>query len=274
MKHVLMALACLLFASVSCLAGEKTQKVNINDRFDAINVSSVVKVVYTVAPKTEVKIKADETVINKVKIGVVKTGKSSVLNVATENLDNFNGEIVVNIKAPAVRAVNVAGASDFIVNGSYSVGELAVNASGAADVRFHDVNASRIAVSAVGDADVKFGNVMAEQVALNASGTGEVKVKLYQGNELAANATGASEIKIDNVAITSLAVNTSGTAEVEIAGRASQIALNASGHSEIDLSKLPANIGSVHASDDSEIKCYVANLRQETADSAIIRNIK
>lgn len=274
MKHVLMALACLLFSFISCSAGEKTQKVNINDRFDAINVSSTVKVVYTVAPKTEVKIKADETIIDKVKIGVVKNGKSSVLNVATENLDNFNGEIVVNVKAPAVHIVNVAGAANFSVNGPCAVSELAVNASGTADVRFHDVNASRIAVSVAGAADVKFGNVMAEQVALNASGTGEVKVKLYQGNELAVNAAGAAEIDIDNVAITSLAVNTSGTAEVEIAGRASQIALNASGHSEIDLSKLSANIGNVHASDTAEIKCHVANLSQETTGSAKVRNIK
>lgn len=274
MKHFFTAFACLLLACVSCTAADKTRTVTVNGSFDAISVSSVIDVVYTVAPKVEIKVKADAALVDKVKIGVTRSGGSDMLSIDLEKDTQIvgNKKITVYVKAPAVKGLIASGCSEISVATPYAVSELSLVSMGDSEIKFQALNATSLAANATGTSEIKVGDVIAEKVALSASGTSEIVLRSYQGNELALNTGGASEIKIKSLAATSLSVNASGDSEVTAEGRASQIALNASGTAEIDLSKMPANVGTANASGASGIKCAVANLRQNTSGTASIRN--
>lgn len=274
MKHFFTAFACLMLACVSCTAADKTRTVSVNSSFNAISVSSVIDVVYTVAPKVEIKVKAPEAVLDKVVVDVVREGGMSNLQIGLKGDVRLTGKqsVTVYVKAPAVSGLIAAGASEIKVNSPYAVSKLSLVTMGDSEINLTALNATSVAANASGSSEIKLGDVIAEKVALSGAGASDIVLRSYQGNELAVNAGGSAEVKIKSLAATSLAVNASGDSEVKIEGRAAQVAFNASGSAEIDVADMPANVGAANASGASEIKCSVANLRSNASGTATIRN--
>lgn len=272
MKNLIISsLTIILLSCLSCTAVPRTKNFEITSTFKGINVKSNIEVTYTVAPKVEIVVTADESVINDVLVTVA----NSILTIDCkhDNKDkNKNKEIKVSVKAPAVQIINVSQNAELECSQTLKGDNLVVSVADNAEIKLAGINCNNVAINAEANAEITLGEITCPNIAMGASGNAEITCKTINGKNLAANSSGNAEIEVKNVATASISAGVSGNAEIKLAGRASTSQFSASGNSTINATGLTVNSGTAGASGQATIRCHVIELMQTVSGQGKIKN--
>lgn len=276
MKNLIISsLTIILLSCLSCTAVPRTKNFEVTSTFKGINVKSNIEVTYTVAPKVEIVVTADESVINDVLVTVA----NSILTIDCkhDNKDknknkNKNKEIKVSVKAPAVQIINVSQNAELECSQTLKSDNLVVSVADNAEIKLAGINCNNVAISAEANSEITLGEITCPNIAMGASGNAEITCKTINGKNLAANSSGNAEIEVKNVATASISAGVSGNAEIKLAGRASTSQFSASGNSTINATGLTVNSGTAGASGQATIRCHVIELMQTVSGQGKIKN--
>ncbi len=274
MKNLIISsLTIILLSCLSCTAVPRTKNFEVTSAFKGINVKSNIEVTYTVAPKVEIVVTADESVINDVHVTVA----NSILTIDCkhnnkDNNNNNNKEIKVSVKAPAVQIINVSQNAELDCRQTLKTDNLVVSVSGNAEIKLAGINCNNAAINAEGNAEITLGEITCPNVAMGASGNAEITCKSINGSSLALSSSGNSELQVKNVATASISAGVSGNAEIKLAGRATTAHFSASGNSTINAAGLTVNSGTADASGQATVRCHVLELMQTVSGHGKIKN--
>ena len=201
--------------------------------FNRVKLSNALIVNIVQGDEQSVIVKADDSVIDKVKTEV----NDGVLRVYIDDewynklFRNKNRKVLVDIVVPKLTALDASGAC------SVKVSELrnenfTVKASGASDVIFDDIivkGTTSFEVS--GASNVKVGG-KGEKVIVKASGASDVALRNFATNIADVHASGASDV--DVTAYDEIRVDCSGASDVDYYGRPKVVDVNTSGASDVN----------------------------------------
>lgn len=183
---------------------------NIQDSFDKIHVSSVIKVELEQSPNYEVIVKADDNLIPY----VITDVEGSTLRIRLDKVSISNmKDIKVYIKMPNVNGLKATSSSEIDVKGEITSESISLISSSAADIKIGDIKAKYVSVEASSSSDIKVGRIFA--VEFNATTTSTADFEAYvEADKIKINASSSSDVELKGKAL-DLVAQTSSTATID-----------------------------------------------------------
>ena len=201
--------------------------------FNRVKVSNALNVNIVQGEEQSVVVKADDSVIDKVRTDV----NDGVLRIYIDDewynrmFRNKNRKVIVDIVVPELTALEASGAS------SVKVSELrnenfTVKASGASDIILSDIIVKETTSFEVSGASHVKADGKGEKVIIRASGASDVASRSFATNIADIHASGASDV--DVTAYDEIRVECNGASDVDYYGHPKVVDVNTSGASDVN----------------------------------------
>ena len=224
-----------------------TETRNIQDSFDKIHVSSLIKVELEQSPNYEVIVKADDNLIPY----VITDVEGSTLRIRLDKVSISNmKDIKVYVKMPYVTGLKATSSSEIDVKGGLTSESISLISGSTAEIKLGDVNAKYVSVEASSSSDIKIGRIFAVEFKATTTSTADFDAYVE-----------ADKIKI----------NASSSSDVELKGKALDLVAQTSSTATIDAKDLLVNNITATASSSSTIKVHpIVSLTARASSTADI----
>ena len=156
--------------------------------FEEISASLPATVNFTISDDYTCIVRVDENVLQYLDIKVDDNELVLKKQEKHRNVNLHTTEFVINITAPSLEEINLAGSGTFNVLSPIEEQNLEVNVAGSGDVIFHEkVNVQKIELSVAGSGSLVCNEVLADKLEGNVAGSGDLKV--ITGNVIKAEAS-------------------------------------------------------------------------------------
>ena len=183
---LLVPVAAAALALSACGAGPSTEEPRSVGAFDRIEAEDGVDVVLRSGREPELRVRAGEHVIDDVHTEV----RDGTLRVWHDDIGWFAGDIVIDVRAPSITALDVSGGSDADLH-AIAGDALAIRASGGSDVTASG-RVGRLTLDASGGSDADLEALTARHVSVEASGGSDAEVSASA--RLDVEASGGSDV--------------------------------------------------------------------------------
>ncbi len=142
--------------------------------FDALDVSSIVKVVLTQGDVCAVSIKTHENIHDYIEIHV----RNGTLHIGVKSLSSFRGEVEITayVTAPTLKAITISGAGSLTTEAFHAGTPLKIDISGAAKCSGSYLSPAGITLDMSGAASFS-GRVDCDGLKMNCSGAAKAKIE-------------------------------------------------------------------------------------------------
>ena len=234
MKQILLFLAIILLLgfvpgfSQKAIMDENAQVRQV-EKFNAIVVSSAFDVIVTQSNETVVVVSAADVSQRDLILTEVNNG-TLVISLKKSNMDwRGNMKLRAYISVPDVNKIELNGASDLKLEGTFKTEDLEIRLTGASDMT-GNVEATNLRLSSSGSSDFKIGG-KAENLRINLSGSSDVKAFDMVSDYCDISGSGSSDVEI--TVNKELKVNISGASNVSYKGLAIVRDMKTSGSSSL-----------------------------------------
>ncbi len=272
MKRILSLIVAVIAVSVSSLyAQDVVRKTFDLGDFDAISASFIHSIHVTKGKSNKIEVTCPKQFADKlayhISNGVLYLNMD--IPVSKKNYRTDDGErIEVKVQMEEIKSLNLRGASDITVVGTYyNSGDFKLNMSGASDINgVLDINANTFSYNLIGASHASVKGVF-HKIEGEVSGASELDIDANSATSVGIEASGASEVNYTGKT-NSISVECSGASEVELEGSTVDIEIECSGASEVDAQEMIAENAKARASGASSIKVYANNRMELNASSA------
>lgn len=261
----LFSLALCLSAALTLSAAEFTTRTYQLEDFTHIQVSHVIKVVYTQADTYSVKLTGRQDWLDKMEV----TAKEGLLKVALKKdaklpknikkKDQPDGQhnFILQLTAPCLQNVNLSGVSSFETTRMSSDG-LSFRLSGVSKVQVEGIECDILHINLSGVSSFKATDTQSRELEANVSGSSNISIQKATARNARVNLSGASKLKLPSLVKTEsatfgasgaskmdLQVETSGKMQVGLSGASKSTLTYKGGHLRTycsGASKLEANV--------------------------------
>jgi hypothetical protein len=234
MKQIFLFLSVLLLLgyvqgfSQKAIMDENAQ-VRQAGNFNAIVISSAFDVILTQSNETVVVVSAADVSKRDLIVTEVNNG-TLVISLKKSNMDwRGNMKLRAYISVPDLNKIELNGASDLKLEGTFKTDDLEVKLSGASDMT-GNVEATNLRLTSSGSSDFKMEG-KAENLRINLSGSSDVKAFDLVSDYCDINCSGSSDVNI--TVNKELKVNISGSSNVSYKGTAIVRDMKTSGSSSL-----------------------------------------
>lgn len=238
-----------MFVTLAATAANRTKDFTVNGMFNGISADNNIEVVYTVSPKAQVKVTAEEASLPHVSVAL----NNGILTLSTKG--EVKGKVVARVSGPALASIAVSGNAEFKTRDGINAEALTVKASGNAEIDLAGVMCGRLTAQSEGNSEVNLGDVVCDELAATAHGNSSIDMSSASGTRLTVVSEGNSEAEIDNAHFATAELTSNGNSTIEIDGNAGIARLTSNGNSSIKARELTVNSGSAAANGVSSIVC-------------------
>ena len=168
--------------------------------------------------------------------------------------------LVLEVVAPTLAEVSLAGAWNMTVDGKLDVDKLAFDVSGASSVAGNGVVCTQFEAGLSGTSVPRMGSVDTGKMSVEASGRCVMEVGKVAAKTLSIDMSGASAADVQNVNVADVDIDASGSTAVTIAGTAKTASYDASGASKISAGGCVAASVEADASGASRVVCNAGDV--------------
>jgi hypothetical protein len=183
---LLLPAAATALALAACGSGPSTEEPRSVGAFDRVEAEDGVDVVLRSGREPGLRVRAGEHVIDDVHTEV----RNGTLRIWHDDVGWFAGDIVIDVRAPAITALDVSGGSDADLYG-VDGDALAIHASGGSDVTARG-RVDRLTLDASGGSDADLQDLAAREASVEASGGSDAEVTA--SGRLDVEASGGSDV--------------------------------------------------------------------------------
>src|SRR5690606_14431727 len=138
-----------------------TETRNIENSFDRIHVSSVIKVELEQSPVHEVIVRADDNLMPY----IITEVEGSTLRIRFDNVSVSNlKEVKVYVKMPNISELKATSSSEIEVKGGITSESISLISTSTAEIKLADINAKYVTVEANSSSDIKVGRILAVEL--------------------------------------------------------------------------------------------------------------
>ena len=230
MKNILIiAAAVISMAFVSCTIsvdgetfGGKTIKGNGNivtqnykvSSFNEISSMLPATVNFTVSEDYTCSVRVDENILEYLDISVNNQDLVLKRHEPHKNINLQATEFVIEVTAPSLEDINLAGSGTINVLGPLEGEELEVNVAGSGDIVFNQtVNVKKMEMNVAGSGDLVCNELIADELEANIAGSGDLKVTSGTVREADASVAGSGDIVL-SCDIADLEANIAGSGDI------------------------------------------------------------
>lgn len=162
--------------------------------FDKVDLNMDAEVNYTYASDYSVEVNAQQNVLDKMRI----EGVSNVLFLTFKNNTNLLGhdKIIINVKSPEFRGVDISGSGCVNVRGSYTSDIVTADISGSGKIDIQDIEVNRLNVDISGSGKITVLNGRADDVQSDISGSGKVYLENLEAKRVKTETTGSGRTNV------------------------------------------------------------------------------
>ena len=163
--------------------------------FDGISVALPATVNYTVSDAYSCVVRVDENLLEYLDIKV-KDDDLFLGRLKEHNNTNLKAkEFVIEVTAPSLKEINLAGSGTFNALSLMEGEQLEVNLAGSGDVSFKEkVAVGKLEMSVAGSGDIECGELVSNKLKLEIAGSGDLKVTNGMVREAEASVAGSGDI--------------------------------------------------------------------------------
>ncbi len=220
-----------------CFSQKVINDANVEQRnvgsFEAISISGGIDVILSMGNEDAVAVSANEL---KHRDKIITEVKNNTLHIYYKSekgihitINDGNKRLRAYVSAKEIKRIEASGASDLVIEGILKTNDLAINLSGASDMKgkldvvnlkisnsgSSDINvegsATNANINCSGSSDVKAFGLVTENCNVSVSGSSDVNITV--NNKLVANASGSSDVHYKGNA--SVTTNKSGSADIK-----------------------------------------------------------
>ena len=170
-----------------------TQNFDVTN-FDEVSISLPATVNFTVSNDYSCTVRVDENILEYLDI---KVKDDELIMKKSEKHKNTNlrtTEFVIDITAPSLETVNLAGSGTFNAFSPMEVNELDVNLAGSGDVVFHEtLSVQEVELNVAGSGSLTCNELLADKLDANVAGSGDLNVKAGTVNKAEAGVAGSGD---------------------------------------------------------------------------------
>ncbi len=224
-KHLLIIVFAIVgMASNSCTINVNAETVNGSGNivtqgydvsaFNEISVSLPAKVNFTVSNVYACNIRIDENLLDyleiKVKDRELLLGKKQMYS----GINLRPTEFVIEVSAPSLEELNLAGSGAFSFQSPMNVNELEINSAGSGSVLFEKAaRVGKLEMNLAGSGSILCPELTADEVELSVAGSGSAKIEAGNINKLEVSIAGSGSFE-SHAELTKLEVDVMGSGDV------------------------------------------------------------
>lgn len=183
--------------------------------FNEISTSLPATVNFTIADSYSCTVSVDENLFDyldiKVKDNELLMGKCK----EEKNKGLKATKFVIEVKAPSLEAINLAGSGTFNANSPLEAEKFEANVAGSGDIVFHKtVTTQKVELNVAGSGDLACDELVADKLDCNIAGSGDLKVVSGQVREAEAGVAGSGDIVL-TCDIDNLDANIAGSGDIK-----------------------------------------------------------
>ena len=216
-----------------------------------IEINGVYEVVYKVADKPRVVIKAPENFLPLIRVEE-NDHVLRVYNRQSLNVKSAEDGIRIVVYAPSVHSFSLSGMCELGFAQDLEDKEVAFSLSGMSDVYVRHINCNSLQ--------------------LDLSGMCELKSDKVEATNFSAEVSGKSTLKASHIQSSSVEMDVSGMSDVSLDGTTVGVSYDVSGMSEVNAPRLVAEKGSADVSGMSHLKCNVRKFIFDNSGRSSVEN--
>ena len=183
--------------------------------FDIVSTSLSATVNFTLADNYSCTVSVDENLFDYLDIKVEDNELLMGKQKEHKNVGLEATKFVIEVTAPSLKAVNLAGSGTFNALSPLQGEGMEVNVAGSGDITFdQSVNYPRIELSVAGSGDLVCAELVADELEATLAGSGDLKVTSGSVREAEANVAGSGDIVL-TCAIENLEANIAGSGDIK-----------------------------------------------------------
>lgn len=183
--------------------------------FNVISTSLSATVNFTISDEYSCAVSVDENLLEY--LDIKADGKELLMGKQKEhkNVGLNATKFVIEVTAPSLEAINLAGSGTFNVLSPLQGEAMEVNLAGSGDIVFHKtVSARNIELNVAGSGDVVCNDLVTDELDSNVAGSGDLKVISGTVREASASVAGSGDIVL-TCAIDILDANVAGSGDIK-----------------------------------------------------------
>jgi|GEM_PF-3398577 len=184
--------------------------------FNGINVKGVATVNLKQSDSLSIDIKAPEKIMEVLKVEV----RGTTLFVEQEETAEFRDiqikDVVVNVKCPDIKSLEVKGVGDINALNDIKTSRLFVEVKGVGDIDLRDVKCDTIECYLKGTGDIEMENIEATLAKIEVKGTGDAEVESVKSETLDLTNKGTGDIEIKKITSKVTNARNNGTGDMEL----------------------------------------------------------
>jgi len=188
-----------------------TNAYDVPDYFDMAQIEDSFDATIEVGLETSVVVQAHENLFGYIDVNV----RGDRLTIKAAGDRDLNGVTNVTITMPALRELDVSGASSAKVLGVVKTEKLGLEISGASEVSFDEIKAEDVDGTISGASDVTIDDVTAGKISLSMSGASDISMQ-GEAQEAALDVSGASDAKFGRLTVDDAEISVSGASDLDL----------------------------------------------------------
>lgn len=237
---MLMSNSCVAYNAKTDFGPNEKQNVVVSD-FDVLHISSALHVIYVAGNTPKVTLEGPNDLLKEIK--VEQKGRSLTLSRQDKSYHphkfqkNPSEFITITVQSPALRSLEMNGASELKARQIRSYNDFQLTISGASELELGTLHGKKITVSASGASQVDIEKTEANDFSWEASGASQIDLDAVDAHYFYANLSGASQLeaKLSGVKTTEVRAGGASQAEIEF-NRCGSAQVSAEGASSLELS--------------------------------------
>ena len=183
--------------------------------FNELSIALPATVNFTVSDDYTCTVRVDENILEYLDIMVKNEDLMMKRRDLHKNISLQPTEFVIEVTAPSLEEISLAGSGTLNVLSHLAGKELEVNVAGSGDIIFdQSVNYPRIELSVAGSGDLVCAELVADELEATLAGSGDLKVTSGSVREAEANVAGSGDIVL-TCAIENLEANIAGSGDIK-----------------------------------------------------------
>lgn len=237
---MLMSNSCVAYNAKTDFGPNVKQNVIVTD-FDVLHISSALHVIYVEGKTPKVTLEGPSDLLKEIK--VEQKGRSLTLSRhdKTSHPDRFQKNpaefITITVQSPALRSVDLSGASELKAREIRSYNDFQLTISGASELELGTLRSQQVTVSTSGASEAEIDKTVANHIEWEVSGASQIDLEAVEAHDFFAKLSGASQMDAKLSGVKTTEVRASGASQAELHfNRCGSAVVKASGASSMELS--------------------------------------
>lgn len=237
---MLMSNSCVAYNAKTDFGPNVKRNVIVTD-FDVLHISSALHVIYVEGKTPKVTLEGPSDLLKEIK--VEQKGRSLTLSRhdKTSHPRRFQKNpaefVTITVQAPALRSLEMSGASELKAKQIRSYNDFLLAISGASELELGTLRSRNVTVSASGASQVDIEKTVADDFKWEVSGASQIDLDAVEAHSFFAKLGGASQMEAKLNGVKTSEVRASGASQAEVDfNRCGNAVVDASGASSMELS--------------------------------------